>query len=71
MFLDGGASAVLRVHRHRSYRPIAADCADDWSLNFDGLAERFHVFAATNRAVQLPKEKHNMDLTVNHVRRHI
>jgi len=23
----------------------AADCAEDWSLNFDGLAERFHVYA--------------------------
>jgi pimeloyl-ACP methyl ester carboxylesterase len=23
----------------------AADCAEDWSLNFDGLAEWFHVYA--------------------------
>jgi hypothetical protein len=25
------------------------NCAEDWRSNFDGLTERFHVFAATNR----------------------
>ena len=48
------------------------NCAEDWRSNFDGLTERFHVFAATNREPSdFPKKKHNMDLTVNVVRRHI
>jgi len=41
---DSGPLVVL-FHGGHFGSQDTADCAEDWSLNFDGLAERFHVFA--------------------------
>ncbi|HET9295694.1 MAG TPA: alpha/beta hydrolase [Candidatus Binatia bacterium] len=44
-FEKGSGPAVVLFHGGNFGSHDAADCAEDWSLNFDGLAEWFHVFA--------------------------
>jgi 2-hydroxy-6-oxonona-2,4-dienedioate hydrolase len=44
-FEKGTGPAVVLFHGGHFGSHDAADCADDWSLNFDGLAEWFHVYA--------------------------
>jgi 2-hydroxy-6-oxonona-2,4-dienedioate hydrolase len=44
-FEKGTGPAVVLFHGGHFGSHDAADCADDWSLNFDGLAESFHVYA--------------------------
>ena len=44
-FEKGSGPVVVLFHGGHFGSHDAADCAEDWSLNFDGLAERFHVFA--------------------------
>jgi len=44
-FEKGNGAAVVLFHGGHFGSHDAADCADDWSLNFDGLAEWFHVYA--------------------------
>ena len=41
----GSGPALVLFHGGHFGSHDAADCADDWSLNFDELARRFHVFA--------------------------
>src|SRR5262245_28819634 len=45
IFEKGSGLLVVLFHGGHFGSRDAADCAEDWSLNFDGLAERFHVFA--------------------------
>ena len=40
----GEGEPMVLVHG-ADYGSISADCANDWDLNFDGLAESFRVFA--------------------------
>ena len=44
-FDKGSGPVVVLFHGGHFGFHDAADCAEDWSLNFDGLSERFHVFA--------------------------
>ena len=44
-FEKGVGPTVVLFHGGHFGSHDAADCAEDWSLNFDGLAERFHVYA--------------------------
>ena len=44
-FEKGTGPAVVLFHGGHFGSHDAADCADDWSLNFEGLAEWFHVYA--------------------------
>jgi pimeloyl-ACP methyl ester carboxylesterase len=44
-FEKGTGPAVVLFHGGHFGSHDAADCAEDWSLNFDGLAEWFHVYA--------------------------
>jgi pimeloyl-ACP methyl ester carboxylesterase len=44
-FEKGSGPLVVLFYRGHFGSHDAADCAEDWSLNFDGLADRFHVFA--------------------------
>jgi pimeloyl-ACP methyl ester carboxylesterase len=44
-FEKGSGPVVVLFHGGHFGSHDAADCAEDWSLNFDGLAEWFHVFA--------------------------
>jgi 2-hydroxy-6-oxonona-2,4-dienedioate hydrolase len=44
-FEKGTGPAVVLFHGGHFGSHDAADCADDWGLNFDGLAEWFHVYA--------------------------
>src|SRR5215475_13283144 len=44
-FEKGSGLLVVLFHGGHFGSRDAADCAEDWSLNFDGLVERFHVFA--------------------------
>ena len=44
-FEKGSGPLVVLFHGGHFGSHDAADCAEDWSLNFDALAERFHVFA--------------------------
>ena len=41
----GTGPAVVLFHGGHFGSHDAADCADDWSLNFDALAQWFHVYA--------------------------
>lgn len=43
-FEKGTGPAVVLFHGGHFGSHDAADCAEDWSLNFDGLAEWFHVY---------------------------
>lgn len=43
-FEKGKGEPMVLVHG-ADFGAVSADCADDWDLNFDGLAESFHVFA--------------------------
>lgn len=43
-FEKGEGEPMVLVHG-ADFGSISADCANDWDLNFDGLAETFHVFA--------------------------
>ena len=47
----------------------AADCAVDWALNFDGLAEKYHVFAIDKigqgyTGIPMRDEDYTMDAAV-------
>lgn len=44
-FEKGDGPVVFLVHGGHFGSHDCADCADDWGLNFDGLAKWFHVFA--------------------------
>jgi len=44
-FEKGAGPIVVLFHGGHFGSHDAADCADDWSLNFDGLAQWFHVYA--------------------------
>ncbi len=44
-FEAGTGPVVVLFHGGHFGSHDAADCAEDWSLNFDGLAEWFHVYA--------------------------
>jgi pimeloyl-ACP methyl ester carboxylesterase len=44
-FEKGSGPLVVLFHGGHFGSHDAADCSEDWSLNFDGLAERFHAFA--------------------------
>ena len=44
-FEKGSGPLVVLFHGGHFGSHDAADCAEDWSLNFDELAERFHAFA--------------------------
>lgn len=44
-FEKGAGETVVLVHGGAFGSTTGACCADDWDLNFDGLAERFRVFA--------------------------
>jgi 2-hydroxy-6-oxonona-2,4-dienedioate hydrolase len=44
-FETGDGPAVVLFHGGHFGSHDAADCAEDWSLNFDGLAQWFRVFA--------------------------
>jgi pimeloyl-ACP methyl ester carboxylesterase len=41
----GNGPVVVLFHGGHFGSNDAADCADDWALNFDGLAQWFHVYA--------------------------
>ncbi len=44
-FDQGRGPVVVLFHGGHFGSQDCADCAEDWSLNFDGLAQWFHVFA--------------------------
>ena len=44
-FEAGTGPVIVLFHGGHFGSHDAADCAEDWSLNFDGLAEWFHVYA--------------------------
>jgi 2-hydroxy-6-oxonona-2,4-dienedioate hydrolase len=44
-FEKGAGPIVVLFHGGHFGSHDAADCAEDWSLNFDGLAQWFHVYA--------------------------
>jgi len=44
-FEHGTGPIVVLFHGGHFGSHDAADCAEDWSLNFDGLAQWFHVYA--------------------------
>ena len=44
-FERGSGETVVLVHGGAFGSTTGACCADDWDLNFDGLAQRFRVFA--------------------------
>jgi len=44
-FERGSGPVVVLFHGGHFGSHDCADCAEDWSLNFDGLARRFHVYA--------------------------
>ncbi len=44
-FEAGSGPTVILFHGGHFGSHDAADCAEDWSLNFDGLAKWFHVIA--------------------------
>lgn len=44
-FERGSGPIVVLFHGGHFGSHDCADCAEDWSLNFDGLARRFHVYA--------------------------
>lgn len=44
-FEQGRGPVVVLFHGGHFGSHDCADCAEDWSLNFDGLAQWFHVFA--------------------------
>lgn len=44
-FECGSGPIVVLFHGGHFGSHDCADCAEDWSLNFDGLARRFHVYA--------------------------
>jgi 2-hydroxy-6-oxo-6-(2'-carboxyphenyl)-hexa-2,4-dienoate hydrolase len=44
-FEKGSGPIVVLFHGGHFGSHDCADCAEDWSLNFDGLARRFHVYA--------------------------
>ena len=44
-FEKGSGPVVVLFHGGHFGSHDCADCAEDWSLNFDGLARRFHVYA--------------------------
>jgi len=44
-FEKGDGPVVVLFHGGHFGSHDAADCAEDWSLNFEGLAQWFHVFA--------------------------
>ena len=44
-FEKGAGPIVALFHGGHFGSHDAADCAEDWSLNFDGLAQWFHVYA--------------------------
>src|SRR5258708_9449928 len=43
-FEKGTGPIVVLFHGGHFGSHDAADCAEDWSLNFDGLAQWFHVY---------------------------
>ena len=44
-FDKGDGPVVVLFHGGHFGSNDAADCAEDWGLNFDGLAKWFHVYA--------------------------
>jgi pimeloyl-ACP methyl ester carboxylesterase len=44
-FEKGAGPIVVLFHGGHFGSHDAADCAEDWNLNFDGLAQWFHVYA--------------------------
>lgn len=44
-FEKGAGPIVVLFHGGHFRSHDAADCAEDWTLNFDALAECFHVYA--------------------------
>src|SRR5262245_11601297 len=70
-FEKGSGPLVVLFHGGLFGSHDAADCAEDSSLKFDGLAERFHVFAVDKIGQGLtdnPKrdEDHTMAAVVQH-----
>ena len=43
-FVKGDGEPMVLIHG-ADYGAMSADCANDWDLNFDGLAESYRVFA--------------------------
>src|SRR5262245_29629646 len=44
-FEKGSGPVIVLFHGGHFGSHDAADCADDWSLNFDDLSRWFHIFA--------------------------
>ena len=75
-FEAGSGETVLLVHGGNFGSPHACDCAMDWSLNFNGLAEHFHVVAVDKLGqgfTDIPnsQDDYTMDAVVRHANRFI
>ncbi len=75
-FEAGSGETVLLVHGGNFGSPHACDCAMDWSLNFNGLAEHFHVVAVVKLGqgfTDIPnsQDDYTMDAVVRHANRFI
>jgi pimeloyl-ACP methyl ester carboxylesterase len=67
----GAGPVVVLFHGGHFGSHDAADCADDWSLNFDGLAQWFHVYAIDKIGQGFTDNpKHDEDYTMAAVVQH-
>ncbi|HET9550775.1 MAG TPA: alpha/beta hydrolase [Candidatus Binatia bacterium] len=70
-FEKGAGPIVVLFHGGHFGSHDAADCAEDWSLNFDGLAQWFHVYAVDKIGQgYTDNPKRDEDYTVATVVRH-
>ena len=75
-FEAGSGETVLLVHGGNFGSPHCCDCSLDWNLNFDGLAEHFHVVALDKlgqgfTAIPSSQNDYTMDAVVRHTLRFI
>ena len=73
-FEAGSGETVLLVHGGNFGSPHCCDCSLDWNLNFDGLAEQFHVVALDKlgqglTAIPSNENDYTMDAVVRHTLR--
>jgi len=73
-FEAGSGETVLLVHGGNFGSPHCCDCSLDWNLNFDGLAEHFHVVALDKlgqgfTGIPNSQDDYTMDAVVRHTHR--
>ena len=70
-FEKGDGPVVVLFHGGHFGSNDAADCAEDWALNFDGLAKWFHVYAVDKIGQgHTDNPKTDLDYTISTVVQH-